>query len=161
MTEKMPSEELVVELMTSGEQMAGGRPEALRLLAELRSWWGHEIANRQRAAHDNARPYFHGGQTCEPGYHCHVRAVIDLAEGAQDRNAGDISCRRADRTCLNPVDVSGVADSEAFFICGCPTTHATPPDGSGITPCCKRTPFELPRSEQMTDEQSLVTCVGT
>lgn len=39
--------------------------------------------------------------------------------------------------------------------------HAFPPAGSGITPCCGRTPFELPRSERMTQVAKLVTCTGT
>jgi hypothetical protein len=37
-------------------------------------------------------------------------------------------------------------------------THACPPDGSGIMPCCGRTPFEVPRTDRMTLDPSLVTC---
>lgn len=37
--------------------------------------------------------------------------------------------------------------------------HACPPEGSGLTPCCGRTPFELPYSDRMT-LTGLVTCVG-
>jgi hypothetical protein len=36
--------------------------------------------------------------------------------------------------------------------------HACPPDGSGITPCCGRTPFELPRTDRMSADPTLVTC---
>jgi hypothetical protein len=36
--------------------------------------------------------------------------------------------------------------------------HACPPDGSGLTPCCGRTPFELPRTDRMTDDPDMVTC---
>lgn len=39
-----------------------------------------------------------------------------------------------------------------------PTTHASPPDGSGLTPCCERSPFELPRGDRMTVEAEHVTC---
>lgn len=38
------------------------------------------------------------------------------------------------------------------------TVHASPPDGSGITPCCGRTPFELPRTDRMTQDPQDVTC---
>lgn len=38
------------------------------------------------------------------------------------------------------------------------TTHACPPEGSGVTPCCDRTPFELPMTDRMTLDPSLVTC---
>ncbi|MEV5163882.1 hypothetical protein AB0K66_04540 [Streptomyces werraensis] len=30
--------------------------------------------------------------------------------------------------------------------------HACPPDGSGLTPCCGRTPFELPRTDRISSE---------
>lgn len=36
--------------------------------------------------------------------------------------------------------------------------HITPPQGSGLTPCCGKTPFELPRTDQMTTEHTDVTC---
>lgn len=38
--------------------------------------------------------------------------------------------------------------------------HQTPPEESGVTPCCGRTPFELPASDQMTTDPRLVTCPG-
>jgi hypothetical protein len=41
-----------------------------------------------------------------------------------------------------------------------PPVHACPPDGSGITLCCGRTPFELPRTDRMSTDRSLVTCTG-
>lgn len=37
-------------------------------------------------------------------------------------------------------------------------THQCPPDGRGFTPCCGKTPFELPRTDRMTLDPSLVTC---
>jgi len=38
--------------------------------------------------------------------------------------------------------------------------HACPPEGSGVTPCCQRTPFEVPRTHRMTTNPGLVTCTG-
>jgi len=38
------------------------------------------------------------------------------------------------------------------------TVHACPPEGKGFTPCCGRTPFDLPRTDRMTLDSSLVTC---
>lgn len=37
--------------------------------------------------------------------------------------------------------------------------HACPPDGSGLTPCCGRTPFELPRTDRISSETP-ATCPG-
>jgi hypothetical protein len=37
-------------------------------------------------------------------------------------------------------------------------THQCPPDGQGFTPCCGKTPFELPRTDRITLDPSLVTC---
>jgi hypothetical protein len=39
------------------------------------------------------------------------------------------------------------------------TVHGCPPDGSGLTPCCGRTPFELPRTDRISSEAT-VTCTG-
>jgi hypothetical protein len=38
------------------------------------------------------------------------------------------------------------------------TVHACPPDGSGLTPCCGRTPFELPRTDRISSEADAITC---
>jgi hypothetical protein len=38
--------------------------------------------------------------------------------------------------------------------------HACPPDGSGLTPCCGRTPFELPLTDRISSEVP-VTCTTT
>jgi hypothetical protein len=38
--------------------------------------------------------------------------------------------------------------------------HECPPGDENMTPCCNRTPFELPRTDRMTVDRSLVTCVG-
>lgn len=58
--------------------------------------------------------------------------------------------------------------------CGCPTdqppaaqlgeqaaevVHGCPPDGSGLTPCCGRSPFELPLGDRISSEAS-TTCPG-
>lgn len=39
-------------------------------------------------------------------------------------------------------------------------THQCPPDGSGIMPCCGRTPFEVARTDRMTLEATRVDCKG-
>jgi hypothetical protein len=39
------------------------------------------------------------------------------------------------------------------------TVHGCPPDGSGLTPCCGRTPFELPLGDRISSEAT-VTCQG-
>lgn len=36
--------------------------------------------------------------------------------------------------------------------------HRCPPDGSGVMPCCGRTPFEVPHSDRMTLNPDEVTC---
>lgn len=38
------------------------------------------------------------------------------------------------------------------------TVHLCPPGDSGLMPCCNRTPFEVPRTDRMTLDRSLVTC---
>lgn len=43
----------------------------------------HQLAERQRKAHDEQRPYFHMGLPCLPRYECGVRKVIDLIDPAR------------------------------------------------------------------------------
>jgi len=38
--------------------------------------------------------------------------------------------------------------------------HECPPGDEGLTPCCNRTPLQLPGTDRMTVDRSLVTCVG-
>lgn len=49
------------------------------------------------------------------------------------------------------------------FICPGPeaaeVVHGCPPEGSGLTPCCGRTPFELPRTDRISSEAP-ITCPG-
>lgn len=37
--------------------------------------------------------------------------------------------------------------------------HRCPVEGSGVTPCCNKTPYELPPTDQMTLDPSLVQCL--
>lgn len=37
--------------------------------------------------------------------------------------------------------------------------HACPPEGSGLTPCCGKTPFELPLGDRISSEPDAVTCL--
>lgn len=41
-----------------------------------------------------------------------------------------------------------------------PIVHACPPDGSGVMPCCGRTPLEVSHLERVTAYGPLVTCAG-
>lgn len=36
--------------------------------------------------------------------------------------------------------------------------HYAPQNGSGIMPCCRKTPFEVPVNEQVTNDSSKVSC---
>lgn len=38
------------------------------------------------------------------------------------------------------------------------TIHRCPWPDSGITPCCGKTPFELPTTDRLTLQDELVTC---
>jgi hypothetical protein len=38
------------------------------------------------------------------------------------------------------------------------TVHQCPPDGESLTPCCGRTPLELPHEDQIAVDKKLVTC---
>lgn len=38
--------------------------------------------------------------------------------------------------------------------------HHCPPDGTYTTPCCGETPFDLPRTDRITADPSLVTCAA-
>lgn len=38
--------------------------------------------------------------------------------------------------------------------------HACPPDGSGLTPCCGRSPIDLPLTERISLDGTSVTCIG-
>ena len=39
-------------------------------------------------------------------------------------------------------------------------THLCPQDDGGLLPCCGMTPFEVPRSDKITEDKGLVTCGG-
>jgi hypothetical protein len=39
-------------------------------------------------------------------------------------------------------------------------THLRPPGDGGLMPCCGMTPFEMPRSDRITEDSALVTCGG-
>ena len=38
------------------------------------------------------------------------------------------------------------------------TVHRCPPHGAYVTPCCGKTPFELPRTDRITSDPARVTC---
>jgi hypothetical protein len=37
-------------------------------------------------------------------------------------------------------------------------THRCPPDGGGLMPCCGLSPFEVSRTDRITQDPALVTC---
>ena len=43
---------------------------------------------------------------------------------------------------------------------GSEIVHRCPPKGSGLTPCCDKTMFELPSFHRVTLDPKLVTCKG-
>lgn len=61
-------------------------------------------------------------------------------------------------------DPDGLEDLEVGAMAGLTeeqeTVHRCPPKGSGIMPCCDKTPFEVPRTDRMTVDPALVTCGG-
>ncbi|MGW2223850.1 DUF6085 family protein [Streptomyces formicae] len=83
---------------------------------------------------------------------------------------GHVTCRRLN--CPNPCAADRLLHGEATqALPDNPATiidtaerasvvHGCPPDGSGLTPCCGRTPFELPASDQMAIASSRITCRG-
>lgn len=38
--------------------------------------------------------------------------------------------------------------------------HACPPDGSGLMPCCGRSPIDVPLTERISLDGSTITCTG-
>lgn len=57
------------------------------------------------------------------------------------------------------VRVEGIPEVAALLEAALGTrTHQCPPEGSGIMPCCGRTPFEVPRTDRMTLDSDSVTC---
>ena len=40
------------------------------------------------------------------------------------------------------------------------TVHACPPDGSGLMPCCGRSPIDVPLTERISMDGTTVTCTG-
>lgn len=38
--------------------------------------------------------------------------------------------------------------------------HACPPEGSGVTPCCGQSPFDLPHTDRIAEHPEQVTCGG-
>lgn len=75
---------------------------------------------------------------------------------------GDLHVLWADEMAAVPAQRCGEECSEGHVYAGrCEqvTVHACPPDGSGLMPCCGRTPFEAVPDRMTTDPRS-VTCQG-
>ncbi|MEU4348280.1 hypothetical protein [Streptomyces sp. NPDC023838] len=71
-------------------------------------------------------------------------------EMAQDREAGAVYVSER---------LFRMADEEERPAPDPEVVHGCPPDGSGLTPCCGRTPFELPLTDRISSEAP-TTCPG-
>jgi len=83
----------------------------------------------------------------------------DPAAAAVPRRGDAETTSEARCTCAD----AGASFAPAGHYGDCPAAvevvHGCPPDGSGLTPCCGRTPFELPRTDRISSEAP-VTCPG-
>lgn len=83
--------------------------------------------------------------------------LVDAAEAPSGQVAS--GCASPDHACGTCGECAYEHPGEG----GCPeaaeTVHACPPEGSGLTPCCGRTPFELPLTDRISSEAP-VTCQG-
>lgn len=76
-----------------------------------------------------------------------------IAEAIHELAGRDLACWCAlDRPCHADLLIA-LANDE--------TIHLSPLLGDAVTPCCGRTPFELPRSDRLTVHDVLVTCSGS
>ena len=80
----------------------------------------------------------------EAGTHWHLLDDPDAPEGLEGKRVAITMRRDGDG---NPV----IAERHVIM------THLIPPEG-GVMPCCGLTPFEVPRSDRMTEDPALVTC---
>jgi hypothetical protein len=103
------------------------------------------------------------------GYQTRADAVLAVLPAPADRaailrEAADVAARfNSDcQNCAVELEVATklrrMADEAQQPETQADAVHACPPDGSGITPCCGRTPFELPRTDRMSADPTLVTC---
>jgi hypothetical protein len=57
--------------------------------------------------------------------------------------------------------MSGICSKHQSHMAGCPrceTVHCCPLPGQQLTPCCQKTPFELPAGDRLTLDVASVTC---
>jgi hypothetical protein len=91
-------------------------------------------------------------------YRLHADTGTPLGEHVcEGRTVGDCDClekpAERKRPPMDPVHILGIeADGTRDEV-----VHGCPPDGSGLTPCCGRTPFELPLTDRISSEAP-VTC---
>ncbi|MGW2720814.1 hypothetical protein [Streptomyces sp. NPDC001492] len=81
-----------------------------------------------------------------------------IGKGGYAINHMPVDCRDCKRA-ITAVPVQPAADGSGEEARPTETVHRCPPDGSGLTPCCGRTPFELPISDRISSEAP-VTCKG-
>jgi hypothetical protein len=151
---------------TSGE--TGGDDPTESVIYEVVGDWGVDSADSAAGARAAVAKWLRAYPKC--GAHAQQRIVRDWPDGSEfygpwtdlpDEPAagqsagGTHSCGNCEGidpdTCLTNPDRTPAPE----------VVHGCPPDGSGLTPCCGRTPFELPRTDRMSTSPDAVTCTGT
>ncbi|MBX7464922.1 hypothetical protein K1Y80_02350 [Streptomyces sp. MAG02] len=87
-------------------------------------------------------------------------AALNVQEKARELHAATHRDLATDWAEVQASVRAALAD-EMVFAPTSTTVHACPPDGSGLMPCCGRTPFELGALERLTEHGPAVTCPGT
>ncbi|MEU9323243.1 hypothetical protein AB0D91_05425 [Streptomyces canus] len=125
--------------------------------AAMRSWQSAELARAQAEAHQY-RTALQGVARRAAVLLASVdradvlRELADLAEGCDGHLTKQELRRMAREADRSAAELRRVAAETREVVHGCP------PDGSGLTPCCGRTPFELPRTDRMSTDPAAVTC---
>lgn len=73
----------------------------------------------------------------------------------RDLASKDLAC-----WCPPPADGEPDVCHAAVLLAIANPVHARPPEGSGVTPCCGESPFDLPRTDRITEDPEQVTCGG-
>lgn len=83
-------------------------------------------------------------------------ALLDEAAGREHSESGGV--RTALAAILTRYREMVLAEARQGAVEGGPVVHGCPPNGSGLTSCCGRSPAELPAADRLTSHWGLVTC---
>ena len=74
----------------------------------------------------------------------------------------DMRCRKVERTgrVIDGKAEVAVSFEDELVEAKAEIIHLCPYDGTSVTPCCARSPFELKKTDRMTMDRALVTCKG-